>query len=405
MNPPASLIHPASRRQRFWRVRLLAIILGTGIAVVLAEGTLRLFGLDFAAPYQSNAAGIVTLNPRARFWNLTEGRVLVTTNSAGFHDHEHSVKKPPGTLRIAVLGDSFTEALQVPITSAFWSVIERELADCPSRHGRSVEVLSFGISGYGTTQELQMLRQVVWSYEPDIVLLAFLPGNDVRNNSRELEPDQARPFYDLVDGRLELDDSFRDDADRRRRQESWTFRTKDGLIRHVRVISAVYRAKERIKEWWQSPSAASVAESGLDAAVFGPPIDERWERAWMITEGVIGLMHDEVRARGAKFFVVELNNAVQVHPDPDFIAATAKRLNANDLDEPDRRLQRLSDERGFPFLSLTKPMRTIAQRDRIYFHGFQNTSPGSGHWNEPGHEVAGKFIAAALCDSGLMEAK
>jgi hypothetical protein len=403
-NPPASPNSPVSRRRASWRVRVFAVAFSVGMAIIVAEIAMRLIGLDFASPYQPDAYCGSRLNANAGFWNLSEGRVYVATNAAAFRDREHSLQKPAGTIRIAVLGDSFAEAAQVKREDAFWSVMERELAKCPDLQGQTVEVLNFGISGYGTTQELQMLRHYVWPYEPDIVLLAFLPGNDVRNNSRELEPDRGRPFYDLVDGQLILDESFRDAPETKRFRESTSIRIKDTLLRNVRVLSAVYRAKENLKASWQA-TAVTTGEAGLDDGVFCPPRDAKWENAWAITEGVIGLMHDEVRAHGAKFFVVELNNAVQVHPDPAFIETAAKRLNTNDLEEPDRRLSRLAADRGFSFLSLTEPMRTIAQRDQIYFHGFPNTSPGSGHWNEQGHVVAGKLMAKMLCDSGWMEAR
>lgn len=357
---------------------------------------MRLLGLDFASPYRPDIDCGSRLNPHAGFWNLSEGRVYVTTNSAGFRDREHPLKKPAGTIRIAVLGDSFAEAAQVKREDAFWAVMEQELKTCAARGGRDIEVLNFGISGYGTTQELQMLRHHVWQYEPDIVLLAFLPGNDVRNNSRELESDRGRPFFDLVNGKLVLDESFRDAPEAMRFRESTSIRIKDFLLRNVRVLSAVYRAKERLKARWQ-PVATNDGEAGLDHWVFVPPRDELWERAWAITEEIIALMHEEVRDHGAKFFVVELNNAVQVHPDPAFIARAAKELGGNDVEEPDRRLRALADARGFEFLSLTEPMRTIAQRDKLFFHGFPNTSPGSGHWNEKGHGIAGRLIAGALC--------
>ncbi len=357
---------------------------------------MRIIGLDFASPYRPDIHCGSRLTPHAGFWNLSEGRVYVTTNSAGFRDREHTVKKPAGTFRIAVLGDSFSEAAQVKREDAFWSVMERELSKCDRFQNRVVEVLNFGISGYGTAQELQMLRHNVWQYEPDIVLLAFLPGNDVRNNSRELETDRGRPFFDLVDGQLVLDESFRDAPEAVRFRESTSIRIKDFLLRNVRVLSAVYRAKENLRARWQ-PTAISSGEAGLDHFVFVPPRDEIWQRAWTITEGIIALMHEEVRAHKAKFVVVELNNAVQVHPNPAFIANAAKELGGNDVEEPDRRLRRLSEVRGFDFVSLTEPMRSTAQREKIYFHGFANTSPGSGHWNEQGHAIAGRLIAEALC--------
>ena len=56
------------------------------------------------------------------------GRGTYRINSAGLRDREHPKAKPPNTVRVAVLGDSMTEALQVPVERAYWSVFSRELS-------------------------------------------------------------------------------------------------------------------------------------------------------------------------------------------------------------------------------------------------------------------------------------
>ena len=46
-----------------------------------------------------------------------------------------------------------------------------------------------GVSGYGTASEYLWYRDArPRAIEPDLVLLSFYPGNDVRNNSPTLEP-------------------------------------------------------------------------------------------------------------------------------------------------------------------------------------------------------------------------
>ena len=56
------------------------------------------------------------------------------------------------------------------------------------------------MSNYGTAQELLTLRQCVWRYDPDLVLLAFFTGNDVWDNSRALKNDPEVPYFSLEDG-------------------------------------------------------------------------------------------------------------------------------------------------------------------------------------------------------------
>ncbi|WP_293083125.1 SGNH/GDSL hydrolase family protein [Okeania sp. SIO3B5] len=113
------------------------------------------------------------LQPGFTAWWREEGEAYIEINSDGLRDYEYSKIKPENTLRIAILGDSFAEAVQMPIEKTFWSIIEGKLTKCDSIANRKVEVINFGVHGYSTVQELLTLRHQVWDYNPDIVLLAF----------------------------------------------------------------------------------------------------------------------------------------------------------------------------------------------------------------------------------------
>ena len=82
------------------------------------------------------------LRPGIKGHFLKEGGGYVRINSDGLRDREHSLSPPPNTLRIAVLGDSFTEAMQVNREEAFWAVMEKDLQGCGNLRGRQVEVLT-----------------------------------------------------------------------------------------------------------------------------------------------------------------------------------------------------------------------------------------------------------------------
>lgn len=148
------------------------------------------------------------LKAGAEGWYTEEGRAYVRINSDGLRDREHTRQKSPNTLRIAVLGDSFTEAKQVPLEDAYWTVMADSLQSCPALDGSDVEVINFGVSGYGTLQELLTLRHYVWNYNPDVILLAFFTGDDVQNNFRPLEQHALRPFASLQNGEPVFDAFF-----------------------------------------------------------------------------------------------------------------------------------------------------------------------------------------------------
>jgi len=389
----------ASRR----RTRLIALLVSTALSLAVAEAALRIVGVSYPNFYGPDPDRGWALRPGAAGWWRKEGDAHVRINSDGLRDEEHPVAKPAGEIRIAVLGDSCAEALQVPAEKTFWSLLETELARCPAVAGKRVQALDFGVSGYGTAQELLTLRHRVWKYDPDLVLLAFYSGNDVRDNWRPLELDPARPYLvPRPGGSLALDDSFRESEGYRFRQTSaarllyWTFD-------HSRLMQLAKQAKSATDGWVGARRARQVearhegTELGLDDAVYKPPADADWTGAWSATEAILSAARDEAAAHRTPFAVVSLTTGMQVHPDPAVRRAFMKRLKVDTLSYPDERLAAFGQREGIPVLALAPALQRIAERENVFLHGFPNTAPGEGHWNERGHAAAAREMAGWVC--------
>src|SRR5258708_964886 len=144
-------------------------------ALLLGEAALRLAGISYPNFYRPDPDRGWALRPGAEGWWRQEGLAYVRVSSAGLRDVEHPIPKPAGRLRIAVLGDSCAEALQVPVGQTFWKLLERRLPGCPAVAGRAVEALDFGVAGYGTAQELLTLRRGVGRSRPAGGLPALYP--------------------------------------------------------------------------------------------------------------------------------------------------------------------------------------------------------------------------------------
>lgn len=402
-NPRTVSVSSRLSRRRHWIFRILAVVIALVCALLLAEIGVRLFVADTRSPYIYDEFTGTRLQPGHRFVFDSEGYSSNVINSHGMRDREHSIEKPAGTFRIAILGDSFSEAFQVVQARTYWSVLERELQSLPEFRHQTVEVLNFGVSGFGTIQEWQMLKHYASHYSPDLVLLAFLPGNDVRNNSRQMESDHRRPFATLINETLQVDVSFRDDPNEKKFREFTWSACKDQAIRRSRVIHLLYRTLENWRHRKspihnQQSDNSDTAEPGIDSAVFAPPKTEAWREAWRITDRVLEAVNEDSRSIGAEFVVVILNNSVEVHPDPDVTMSLAAKLGATDLEEPQRQISASGHRHGFPVINLLERMREIAIKEKVYFHGFPNTSLATGHWNERGHEVAGQLIAKDLAE-------
>lgn len=385
--------------KRTWKRRLLLLSIGLGIGLLVAEVTLRLLPLRFrpAVAYEPDVHCGARLRPNQSGWQYKEGNCRVFVNSRGLRDREHTVNKPAGVYRIAVLGDSYAEAAQVDQTETFWAVLEEQLQQCLPAGYQGIEVINFGVSGYGTAQELQMLRHYVHEYEPDLVLLAFLSANDIRNNSRALEPAKSRPFFILEDDQLVLDNSFVDDPVFQRFQNSLWVKTKDWLIFNFELCGLVYHLRHSRQDA-AVQQHQELVERGLSAQVYAPPVDSDWQAAWAVTGRMIEQMHHEVRERQAAFVVMSVTSAIVVNPDPKPRETLCKELGIDDLFYPDRWIEQLGQDRGFPVVLLSEKMQQAAVAKDIYFHGFTNTKLGTGHWNQAGHAFAGKQAATIICE-------
>ncbi len=370
------------------------------LALVVGEVGLRLIGFSYPNFYQYDWHTGAALRPGARGLWREEGQAYVRINRAGMRDdREISLTKPPGVYRIAILGDSYAEALQVDVENTFWRVLEGKLNGCGFAGGRRVEVLNFGVSGYSTAQELISLQTRARAYAPDLVLLAFLSGNDVRDNSKAIAGPYPRPYYALVADRLVLDTGF---------HEHWIFKLKSSwlwrMIQHASDYSRLLQLLNKVKNVLGQPLSApnpqgSVEAIGLDDHVYlsqPPPV---WEEAWQFTEALVVEIKREAERQGARFLLVTLTNPGQVPPDPATMRAQAARLGEPDLFYPERRMRGLAEREGIEAVFLAEPFARYAAEHKVYLHGFPHTRMGGGHWNEHGHRLAADLIARYLCRS------
>jgi hypothetical protein len=381
-----------TRHIKFGIVCVLSAIV---ICILTIELGLALVGFNLPVFHRVDPELGMSLRPNVSGWQTGEGRAFVSINSHGFHDRERSLEKGKGVTRIAVLGDSYTEAVQVDVDKNFCSVIERILKDS-SKQGHEFEVLNFGVSGYGTAQELLLLRKKVSLYSPDIVVLAFLTGNDIRNNSAVLEK-SPRPFYIKSGHGFVLDQSFTATPYYSNRK-SLLARSVLRLSDRSRLFQLMNRARRSVRVWsiQRDSNNTEITEFGLDSRIYQIPRSPEWVEAWEVTEFLLKSFGTEVRELGALPLVVTLSNGIQVDPREKIRRHATSTLGVEDLYYPDRRIERICVRYEIPVLVLAQQLLEIAKRSAIPLHGFENTSLFLGHWNENGHRIAGELIASRL---------
>lgn len=395
---------------KIWKSLILNTSLVFGslvLAIIFGEVALRIAGIEHQPPLPSDSESLAyTVKDPYRGWSprpniqtvwAGEGEVSeVKMNSLGMRDRERTLERPANSYRIAVLGDSFMEALQVPLEKTALAVMETQLKTCPILKGKTVEVLNFGVQGYGTAQQLMTWRHHAQQFSPDLVILGFYPGNDIRNNHRALEHDHLRPYFVEENSQLVEDLSFRKLNPNGLERDQYTFSKLDQLpyplITNSRILQLIRQAEIESKRRQLQKDYQET-----DINFYKDPPDQNWQQAWKITEQLITLLQDEVKAKGKDFMVIMVSDSFQVLPDPGKRQEFMGKHQIQDLLYPNKRIEALGKNQGFPVLQLAEPLRKEAEKTGICLHGFENAEVCGGHWNVDGNRIAGELMASQVC--------
>ena len=129
---------------------LVLAFVGLLFAAVALEVGVRILHLEPDRFWEPDALiGSRHIAGKAGWWTQEDREfvVPVAINAQGWRDVERPASKPEGTLRVLVLGDSFAEAMQVPLEDSFPRRLEAELNGMQKK---PVEVVNTGLSGFGT---------------------------------------------------------------------------------------------------------------------------------------------------------------------------------------------------------------------------------------------------------------
>ena len=120
---------------------------------------------------------------------------ILNTNSKGLRGKkDFPYAKNRERLRILILGDSFTFGDEVSDNETYAHYLQEMLPD--------TEVINMGVHGYGHDQMLILFKEEGIKYQPDIVILGFLPL-DMSRNLLDFR-DFAKPRFVLEKGELKL---------------------------------------------------------------------------------------------------------------------------------------------------------------------------------------------------------
>ena len=121
------------------------------------------------------------------------------SNQLGFNDRDYPLAKPAGTVRVLVVGDSFSWA--GGLDGNYTARLERRFAE---QFGADrVEVINIGYPMTCLAEEVAIVRRYGLQYQPDLVVLSFFCGNDFLDASSYQKRIVVGESYFVIDARYE----------------------------------------------------------------------------------------------------------------------------------------------------------------------------------------------------------
>jgi lysophospholipase L1-like esterase len=170
INSASSIKEPQlhAPQRKSWLSKVFPYLLWQIIAILLVEFILFAGGIGEEEIFKlDKELGFIHMQNKRITWKQ-EGFAQSYFNHDGMREPNLSIEKPAHTYRVAFLGDSIIESLQVPIEKSFGQIIQNDL----SQKG-NIQVINFGTSGYSTAQEYIQLKRQVLKYKPDLIILGY----------------------------------------------------------------------------------------------------------------------------------------------------------------------------------------------------------------------------------------
>jgi hypothetical protein len=286
---------------------------------------------------------------------LVEGFCMGEVNELGYMGPAYPSEKKPGTLRIALIGDSYVEGIQVFERQHFRGILEKQLSKLLDT---KVEVLNFGIGGNDFRGYYLNYTERVLKYNPDFILFFVRRGNFIREDTT------PGPKMVIRNDSLVVSYAFQESNQNKLRNK----------FKFVRGFSIGNLAKE---------SYEKLHRGNYEETLFGklyqpaekPDIDE---------------LSSKVNMSNDKFYNLNYNILQTLKADSE--SSTKKIIFVETSKLPDY-YGELINKLNLPMIHLVDYLAPYDKnRDLQYWKG----SRKFGHWNHRAHEVIGNYLAEKL---------
>ena len=317
-----------------------------------------------------------------RWTNHVEFWVAQRANRWGFLDREPlTPEQAAQTCHIAFIGDSFVEALQVPVADKFQVRLEELAARALPR--LNISTAAYGRLGTGQINQLPFYDRYARSLGPKLVVLVF-SRNDFKDNHRLLagiikgwDPDKS-PYVvaeKTATGAITL----------RPPDPAWRMLSIAGELKYARPT------RLRAELLAQDPRYQSVIETYLSRVPESLSADGARLRE-LLQDPALPLFREAIEFTA--FALDEFQRRVaDAGASLWLLLVTSRVFHLGDASDPFRIVvEDLAEARGIPVVSMHDYIVRQKRRGQVQDGAF----PVDGHWNSTGHQWAAEALLERL---------
>ena len=361
-------------------------------------------------PYQPdpNLGWRLTPNARMRIYS-PEYDFRAAVNSRGIRGPEIPASGPD-ECRILIIGDSFAAGFTVDYKATSGQVLQKLLEQSGNRH---CKVVSAGVDGYSTDQELLLFQKMAPELAPTLTILFFY-FNDVYCNISTTCFGYNKPVFQMTNGdQLSLTNTpVPENRNEYKKTGVVTIKETEpanySLRQWMQAHSHLYRLLRRevqiaLGQQDRIPLRSAMFITPLPELfrVFSHPYDETTEKAWRITEKLIMQMDVTARNNGSDFMVFHVPMRGTIHQQEWDRALQAHNLDINNWNSSlvEMKLGEICKKNRMKCILPAERFRLLTEREPGNRRYYLSNDP---HWNEAGHILVAEKIKASAVYRALI---
>lgn len=333
--------------------KISTFLLSFLIIIICIEVYFRLTGISLPSyVYDDNVVGRTHDPGHKIFLVQAEGFCIDEVNALGYIGTEYPKKKSTNTIRVALLGSSYIEGVQVFRRNRFSTKLEKQLTN---KLDKKVEVVNFAIGGDDFRGMYVRYQKLVKQFNPDYVLFMIQPQALYKAKTI------PSPELILVNDSLEINYNYLNTSETQVRQK----------FKFLRKFAIGNMIKEAYEAYYIGRLPAILFDK-----LYSPPVKKS---------------ENKKTTDMYKFFDIDIKIIEMLNNDNNNSNITNIIVP---IDELPSNYSSYLDSLNFPVVNIYSELQKYEPKELLYW----KASGIMGHWNNYAHNIIGELVSTKLAE-------